>query len=163
MKKAIRNVHDQTLSLLIRKEILLTFIKLLLSNYWNYLKWRDLSCPHILFSIHPYKKPKNTEYYVRKSIPWKYGVRGLCTPDKLLFKTKRISCTDSRNCVPTGQMHSLPRQPPFFLLVLLLHSLGVLIKSVPLNRICILYLHSWTFQEPLCGHFNMINVGIWHP
>lgn len=89
------------------KENFLRFIILLLQIYQKNLKLRDLSWPFILFSIYPYQKThQNTKYYLRKEVLlWKFRVRGLCTPDKLLFITKTVICTNYRNWVPSAKYH----------------------------------------------------------
>lgn len=165
MKKAVRNVCIQMLSLLIRREFLWS-----LSNcYCQTIEiiWNEGIYPdHTFCSQYTLTKtPKNTKYYRRKIVPWNYRVRTLHTPDKILFKTKRVSCTDSRNWVPSGQMQSLLKEPPLFSLCCCCRHWESLSNHYHLTntRIRILYLHSWTFQEPLYGHFNMINVGIWYP
>lgn len=157
-------MRTQMLNLLIRRKIFLRFIKLLLSIYQKNLKWRDLSWPLILFSTHPYKKThQNIKYYVRKSNLWKHRVRGLCTSDQLLFITNRVSCTDSRNWVPSGQIPSRFKESLLFSLCLCCSHWESLSNQCHLTNTRILHLQSWTFQEAFCGHFNMINVGVWYP
>lgn len=88
----------------------------------------------------------------------------LCSPDEFLFQAESAAYTASRDWVPSDQMQSSLSQLHLCSLWCCCSHWESLSNqyhwaSTPLR---ILYLHSWTFQEPLFGYFDMTTVGVFH-